>query len=60
MKQIKQVEIVNEENWSDLEKKIMKYVNEFQEGGFEVDIQYAGMIRDDIFYSALIIAYKTI
>ena len=42
----------------DIYKKIVKYINQYQESGYQVEVQYSSCANNNnIVYSALILAY---
>lgn len=58
MKKIYNTIILEESVKHWLEEKIQKIINEWQNDGHEVDIQYSTYHNTFTYYTALIIAYK--
>lgn len=58
MKKIYNTIILEESIKHWLEEKIQKIINEWQNDGYEVDIQYSTYHNTFTYYTALIIAYK--
>ena len=45
-------------NDADMSEKIGKYINQYQESGYQVEVQYSSCANNNnIVYSALILAY---